>query len=222
MIFNSIIGGGNSIDTSTLTAAPPQVLKDYKFIGSSGEIETGSFDLYSFYAGNKSYQDEIVPLDSVFASNSVNYKEFYLEFKNYSPDKRPRLFHFHYDLGHYGEMPLPDYTLDQFIPASNAATSTVILLDFTMIAIGDPDSEDNGEYFYSYTGWGDSRFIGWVGKYETLRYGSNSYPRVFSNYLNIELDDGEILPSNMAHGSHTISLPQNYNNMLSWTCFIQF
>ena len=91
-----------------------------------------------------------------------------------------------------------------------------------MIAIGDPDSEDNGEYFYSYTGWGDSRFIGWVGKYETLRYGSNSYPRVFSNYLNIELDDGEILPANMSHRTHTISLPQNYNNMLSWTCFIQF
>lgn len=61
MIFNSVVNGGDSIDTSLLTAAPPQVLDGYKFVGKNGVIQTGSLDPYSEYFG---------------ASSTTNYSDF--------------------------------------------------------------------------------------------------------------------------------------------------
>lgn len=48
MIINSITGGGSSLDISTLTATPADVLAGKKFIGSgSEEVQNGTLNLYN-------------------------------------------------------------------------------------------------------------------------------------------------------------------------------
>lgn len=48
MIINSMTGGGSSLDISTLTATPADVLMGKKFIGSgSEEVQDGTLNLYN-------------------------------------------------------------------------------------------------------------------------------------------------------------------------------
>ena len=224
MIFNSVVNGGDSIDTSLLTAAPPQVLDGYKFVGKNGVIQTGSLDPYSEYFGASSttnYSDfsrlQIFSEDSSVALNEI---EIYPDFDNGGKyfSKYPRFVSIQYFIkdDYFGSE-----TWTSFIPTVRPSV-IIIPTSIVLIAVDDKPTENDGTYLVQFNGWSTD---GPVGFFDTITTGYTGLPTntnfdwpevnstgdYFKLYINSEAIEGVT--------GKMICLPYNKNNHLGYSVF---
>ena len=214
MIFNSIINGGNSIDTSTLTAAPPQVLKDYKFIGGSGEIETGILDL--FEAPGSGLYSSTSKLTNCFSTSSTENNALNAEFwDEVKSQTYPRFVH----LGYYLQDPKPGAVSYSDLCVGSR---TIALTGFTLVAVSDPNGEEgymSDIYRYWWTGI-NSQWEGAFGEYGSISRSDlpgNWYLFGTEQTFNI---NNAFLSSALQEGMYNLAFPINHNNLLRANLFI--